>query len=70
MIFNMLKQITPRPDEVPTTPEGFQSITEGPAADYHRNGGGNIATQPYGKYLKKRIHSAPIKKMGGKDGKC
>jgi len=68
----MLKQITPRPEETPNTPmsEGFRQITDGPAADYHRFGPARLASDPierndFGKKHRK-VHSAPIKKMGGR----
>ena len=72
VVFNMLKQITPRPEETPNTPmsEDFRKVTDGPAADYHRFGAvrpesGHVEENKYAKKHRK-VHSAPIKKMGGK----
>ena len=67
----MLKEIAPRPEETPNTPmsEDFRRLTNGPAADYHRFGAARLASGPTdgvaNAKIKRKIHSAPIKKMGG-----
>lgn len=70
----MLKEITPKYDATPNTPmsEDFRKVIDGPAADYHRPGAeqykSGVIPHKNLVYCKKsrKTHSAPIKRMGGK----
>ncbi|XP_076803165.1 uncharacterized protein LOC143447112 [Clavelina lepadiformis] len=76
VVFSMLKKVTPDSEPFPTTPASGEvlRISGVPAADYHYPGvaNGHAATDPNMRHVKeswnkrgRKVHSAPVKKMGG-----
>lgn len=68
VVFKMLKQVTPRPDGTPETPDTrqFARAKSVPPASYppHKDAA-QIDLDRWGSRKKRNVFSAPVKKMAG-----